>query len=225
MHAIVAEIVSGTVTKIVEVVVERAFRAASEPRAPAAPPPDPVDQAVGVIHCFLDALARRDLDALTPLCDIEWAMRPETAELMDHTLVAAPPVSWAFKELHAPEEWVAGRPLPWLIAELAVTFDLGGRYEVISAVLRTVLTRYGWQLDYLWWGAAAEPEPEPEVFADFNQLLSSLGQEAFVIPEAAVPEHAVIECARCGQKLRVPTSKGRLRVTCRRCSNVQWYAP
>jgi hypothetical protein len=201
---------------VVEVTVEHAVRSAFEPRAPAAPVSDPVQDAINVMDGFLRAVAARDMDAFTSLCDVEWAMLPETAELMDHTLAAAPPLSWAFKEVLAPEGWVQGRPLPWLVAELAVTFDLGGRYEVIPAVLRTIPTDAGWQVDYLWWGESATPDPNS---IDLSRIFG------FEPPVFEIPTTAVIDCARCGQKLRVPADKGRLRVTCRRCSNVQWYTP
>ena len=231
MHAIVAEIVSGTVTKLVELTVDRVVRGVLEPRAPAAPATDPVEESAAVMDSFLRALADRDVDTWFSLCERTWAIQNDTGELLNNTLSSAPPISWAFTELYVPEDWAAGAWLPWLVAELAVTFDVGGRYETIPAVLRAISTRQGSRIDYLWWGETATPEPEPSadpgatVFPDLDpeDFWNLFGQQASEIDFG--PPTAVIECARCGQKLRVPADKGRLRVTCRKCANVQWYVP
>jgi hypothetical protein len=229
MHAIVAEIVSGTVTKLVEVAVERIVRSAFAPRTPAAPTIDPVEEAAVVMGGFLQALADRDVDACLSFCDVAWSVQDDTCDLMNHTLSSAPPVSWAFTELHVPETWIAGAWLPWLVAEMVVTFDVGdGRFEPLPAVLRAVHTEQGPRINYLWWGESVEPEPEPAAELDFSQIAAEDFSAIFGQLFPAVdpqPVTAIVECARCGQKLRVPTDKGRLRVTCRKCANVQWYVP
>lgn len=35
----------------------------------------------------------------------------------------------------------------------------------------------------------------------------------------ALVDHRLATCGRCGTRLRVPTGKGRLKVTCRNCGN------
>lgn len=41
----------------------------------------------------------------------------------------------------------------------------------------------------------------------------------------ALVDHRLATCSRCGAKLRVPTGKGRLKVTCRNCGNTFEYDP
>ena len=203
---------------IVEVTIERVLSGPAE-AADAPSPVDPLQEAAGVIDHFLRAVANRDWETLTHLCEAGWAMQPDTAALMDHTFSSARPVSWAFTETYVPDWWTPEYELPWLIAEMVVTFDLEeGSYETIPAGLRAVFTDAGWQVDPLAWGGA-ESGMEPAVAFPAN--------EAVALPDEVIahPANEVIVCPRCGQRLSVPSDKGRLRVTCSSCGNLQWYPP
>jgi predicted nucleic-acid-binding Zn-ribbon protein len=95
------------------------------------------------------------------------------------------------------------------------------RYETIPAVVRSELFGDAWLISALEWGSA--PEEPMEVFeADEVVGVSDIFSDIFS-SQAFGP--VVIDCARCGQKLSVPIDKGRLRVTCPKCTNVQWFEP
>lgn len=185
--------------------------------APAKPVPVPADPAQGaivVMNAFLRALARGNRKTCMRLCEPHWAQRRETVALIDEALSAAPPVRWKFEELYTPTSWRPGRSLPWVLAELPVTHLTDRGEEIVPTVLRAVQNRGVWQIDRLQW--AENPEPR------FVNSLADLFPEGFPIP---IPVRVVIDCPRCSRKLRVPGDKGRLRVTCPGCKNVQWYTP
>lgn len=217
MHEAIAFLLRETGSKLIEAVVNRAFE--RRPDAAVAPPTDPVAEAQGAMDAFLNALHHRDTESMVLLCEPYWGEQPDTATLLDATLASAPPVSWGFQTLHVPDDWRIGEVLPWLVAELVVTFDIGNGFETIPAAMRAVNGAYGWRIDWLEWGA---PEPAPvEVVSE--DAFGSLSDFFDVHYRPAT--HDTVTCANCAQRLRVPTNKGRLRVRCPRCSNSQWYQP
>lgn len=224
MIDIVAKVLSELGGKLIEVGVEAIFTPDSSP-----PPPtsDPLSEAQATINGFLTALAARDWDALGTWCDPDWVENPDNAAVIDNTLEAAPPLSWAFRESYVPDTWFPGTHLPWVLAELLVTFDLGdGQYATVPGVFQASQSLNGWLVSYLEWQSTesdvsepAEPEEDvlnPYPFSDpFSSIFDSF--------QALGP--AVLVCAGCGQKLSVPSDQGRLRVTCPKCRNVQWFEP
>jgi hypothetical protein len=219
MHEAILFLLRETTSKLIEVVVDRAFE--RRPDAVGAPAPvDPVSEAQGVVDAFLSALRDRDPESMAFLCDPSWGGHPGTAALMDATLAAAPPVSWHFRTLHVPGDWSSGDELAWLVADLVVTFDVGGGgYETIPAGMRAVNGVDGWRIDWLEWGAA-EASPMEEQPVAISESLSDFFDLQY-LPAG----DEIVTCARCEQQLRVPTDKGRLRVTCPKCKNSQWYQP
>lgn len=219
MHEAIAFLLRETGSKLIEAVVNRAFE-----RRPDAQYShvhvDPVAEAQEVIDAFLSALQHRDTESMVLLCEPYWGEHPDTATLLDTTLASAPPVSWGFRTLHVPGDWTSGEVLAWLVADLVVTFDIGnGGFETIPAGMRAVNGAYGWRIDWLEWGV---PEPAPVEVAS-EEMFGSLSD--FFDIEYLPATRDTVTCANCAQQLRVPTDKGRLRVSCPRCSNSQWYQP
>lgn len=227
MHQIISDLLrtalEATVSSTVELGITAVFDRDAGTSSSAS-----TDEAVTVMHAFLMAVAQRDADSLYALAAPRWTVLPETAELFDRTWGAAPPVDWSFDQVYVPADWAGGTP-EWVYAELTVTFDVETGYESIPAVLRTCPSADGWQVDYLDWGFAGpeaepepEPEPEPQALGFESLQFRSL---ADLFQPTVVDAAEVVECAGCGQFLRVPTHKGRLRVSCPKCGNVQWYTP
>lgn len=175
-------------------------------------PGDPAHGAIVVMNAFLRALARGNRQTCIRLCEPRWARRPETVALLKEALAAAPPVRWKFEELYTPDSWRPGRSLPWVLAELPVTHETDRGEEVVPTVLRAVQNGGVWQIDRLQW----VEDPEPQLDDVFAALFANA---------APAPERVVLDCPRCSRKLRVPGDRGRLRVTCPGCKNVQWYTP
>jgi hypothetical protein len=225
MHSFLAEAVQRLALSAVEGTLRAAFSAALRPRVPPPAPVSPTDEAVLVVDSFFRAIAARDVGALTEICDAVWEVQPGTAELIQELLDASPPVSWAVDAVLVPDDWRIGFPLAWVLTELAVTFGTRETgFETIPGVVRVTAQPEGWRIDYLEWHELQQPEPgpEPDTGISWFDAASPLFEEFALQPP---PGPVVVVCARCAQKLCVPGDRGRLRVTCPRCSNVQWYVP
>lgn len=214
MNELVAKVLGEVTSKLVEVCVDYIFT----PGRPPPPPADPFSEAQVAAHSFLVSLTDRDWDELCAWCEPTWAADPGTEALLHQAFEAALPLSWAFRESYVPETWVPDSPLPWVVFELVVTFDMGDRrYESIPTVIRVTQTEAGWRISHLEWESAASDEPEMPV------LELPMGDLSDIFAEIFGP--VVITCARCEQKLSIPGDRGRLRVTCPKCHNVQWFDP
>lgn len=244
MHELVLTALRAVATAVVEVGVEKITRAVVEPAAPAAapvapqpaaiapPPPDPVDVAAGMIHGFLQAIQDRSLEACWDHCEAEWAQDPATVDLITHTMRSARPVAWGFREVKAPEGWRPGKRLRYLDADVAVTFDTEPGYETIHArIIAVRVASRQYRIAHLEWIDPQPPPPaEPQPLAspehawsapqdDFSAIMAEL------FAAQRPPPEAELVCAGCRGRMRVPADKGQLRVTCRRCGNVQWFQP
>jgi hypothetical protein len=217
MIDLAAKLLSEVAYKLIEIGVDRVFT----PQTPPPPATDPISEAEGAVSGFLTALAERDSDTLWSWCEPTLAQDPNTMALLEASWDAAAPVSWSFRERYVPSDWTPHAVLPWVVFDLVVTFDTGeGRYETIPAVLRSDRFGDGWLISYLEWESAPE-EPIEVLESDEVVDLSDIFSDIFSSQVFPV----VIDCARCGQQLSVPVDKGRLRVTCPTCKNVEWFDP
>jgi hypothetical protein len=182
---------------------------------------DPVGDVQAVAEWFLSALSQRDHDAAWALCDPEWLYDPQRSQSYHATFEAAPPVSWAVRQIHVPEDWTEGQNLAWAGVEVLVTFDLeNGTYSTIEGVLWIFPIAQEWRVADIYWPAAAElTEREPQVFTfDQPDIFAGFPWDAQVTEQpVAEPEKRVILCTRCPQKLSVPVGVGRIRVKCPAC--------
>lgn len=225
MHPLAVQVIQALGQSAVEYTVKALVGAIFDPRnpSPADPPTDPTHEGIDAMNEFLRALAHHDMPRFFALCDPHWVRRPEISQFIRDTLAAAPPVSWSFEEVYVPSDWHPAHPLPWVMAELPVTFQSDAGWEDVPTVLRAVQNNGGWQIDHLEWYHQPEPDPPAESLAD---IAFPFDFPIFVEADASpAPERVILDCPRCSRKLRVPGDKGRLRVTCPGCKNVQWYTP
>src|SRR3954466_5166114 len=114
MDSFLGELGREALTKVVELTMEHVWHGVFEPSKPNPEPRQPEDGALQAMDAFLRLVAQRDMDGFLDLCDPTWAQQDDTAALMDATLEAAPPISWAFQEVRVPADWRAGTRLPWV---------------------------------------------------------------------------------------------------------------
>jgi hypothetical protein len=181
---------------------------------------DPVFDAQAVGEWFLSALAQQDHDAAWALCDPEWPYDPERSQSYHATFGAAPPISWAVRQIHVPGDWTPGNTPAWAGVEVLVTFDLqNGTYSAIEGVLWIFPIANEWRVADVYWAPAPEStEVEQKEFAADLSEIFGLDWDAQVM-ELSIrePEKRVILCTRCPQKLSVPVGVGRIRVKCPAC--------
>lgn len=196
-----------------------------EPMLQAEPIYDPVADVQTVGEWFLSALAQGDHDAAWALCDPGWPYDPERSQSYHATFDAAPPVSWAVRQIYVPEDWTAGSFLAWAGVEVLVTFDLqNGTSSAIEGVLWIFPIEEEWRVADIYWPPAPESaEAEPQEFAaDLSDLFAGFVGDVQILEEPVhESEMRVILCTRCPQKLSIPVGVGRIRVKCPACWTTQ----
>jgi hypothetical protein len=195
-----------------------------EPLLQVEPVYDPVADVRTVGEWFLSALAQGDHDAAWALCDPGWPYDPERSQSYHATFGAAPPVSWAVRQIHVPEDWTPGSFLAWAGVEVLVTFDLqNGTYSAIEGVLWIFPIAEEWRVADIYWPPAAESaEAEQQEFeASLSDIFDFTWDAPVVEQPVHQPEKRVILCTRCPQKLSIPVGVGRIRVKCPACWTTQ----
>lgn len=199
--------------------LERLERA---PRKSTASIGEAIDQAQHVAALFLAALNQAEVATARAVCAPAWIDTKEGMRSVADLLQSAAPVSWAFRA-HDPYEIEGGRA--GIRLETAVTFDIGNDvFETWIFWFWVGQTPDGWRIESIEWrpsNAPAPPEPaphdrEPEHATLLSDWTFPIFDPASSTPSAATAAGFEFPCA-CGQILRVPQGKGRIRATCPSC--------